>query len=336
MGLKGKLVKARSRLLQPLTRRTISDEEVQVQAPPTPPQESKKLLDLPQEILDQIVSSMVLSSLPIEISLHPGKTSMKRARLHQRVDFRLRLCSISPGQDHPQMIRRLRMMNLALQPRDWHPVARFPGNGILNMAKTCRQLYITCIPQVYALAEFVFWDMINHPWNPPAFPAFIQQIGPTNSAYLTRISFRDVYPIEEIASLTLLPHLREVRISLDAWLCIRVDEMMNKFCDRLKEMRSEEIPLSLRSLFVIIRVSEFTPGCGSLSMHIPVIFDRAPELEDAIRTAKKSLRRFKKEVDVGLFLQSQAGTRVLGSERGVWRNVSPTVNEPCQELIIRD
>ena len=125
--------------------------------------------------------------------------------------------------------------------------------SLLNLAKTCRRLYLTCIDQIYASNEFLFMPLVAKHGevdptraDPAALTEFIRRIG-RNSTKITRINLKGYATDAEFSMLPSLPSLRELRIEVSAWS--HAHASLDSFTRGLVGLCPNDVP-SLRILFI--------------------------------------------------------------------------------------
>ena len=198
---------------------------------------------------------------------------------------------------------------------------------MLTVAKTCRRLYTTTVPQFYAITDVAFRECTSPSDMPSIFGAFIKQIGPANVLYITKVSLRGSPPTKEIALFTQLPQLRR--------LCITFQDNMTqsegvyKFCDCLRDLRSDMV-LSLRSLHVEFHrwFPEYSRSNPSFVYDYYEQYEFMTELENTIDDLRSMLRGEEGKIEVEL-LES---TFRRGPHKSTWKYVSHGLYIGIQEI----
>ena len=129
--------------------------------------------------------------------------------------------------------------------------------GVLNLAKTCRRLYLTCIKQFYASNEFLFkpptprdTETASDQSDPPALTGFIRRIG-RKTTMITLINLQGYTSDAELSMLSWLPNLRELYIEISGWTTHHVS--LKPFYQGLEALSPHDVP-SLRVLFITMEL----------------------------------------------------------------------------------
>ena len=189
----------------------------------------------------------------------------------------------------------------------WYLWAR--QRGLINLAMTCRLLYVTTIRQLYSKNNFIFFPT-DYKFSRPAFEPFVRQIGHTNANQITSIIFAGHLPTEELGHLNQLPRLRKLDI---IWSTIlhssigHVDNQESRFWHSLRGLSLDDVP-SLRSLRIM--AGQYV----SFESRLIEFQGNWIEIESAVDTVRRSLQRRDAHVAIRLYeviMLNKKGNRLI-------------------------